>query len=387
MRQIKTICILLSTMAMMASCLSSSDSETTLYDDAAITSFTLGTLNRYVTTTSDSGEETVTKSTLTGSNYRFHIDQVTHEIYNTDSLPVGTDVAHVLVTLTSKNNGTVLIRDEEDENLVSYYSSSDSIDFTNPRKFVVYASDGQGYSEYTVQVNVHQEEAGVFTWQQVSDSWVPTPAEPQSLPAGIKQLIGGNKTEQYALSDDNLLMVSYDQGETWQNDQLDEDASLLPTNDIAFINYPMAMATNTDYSLIAGRCQVDDVDESGAPVKVWREVIWRKIVDYDEYAPKGRWAYMESNGGFALPATENLTLLKYDDGVLAFGKPYTKIYQSRDNGITWKQNTRYQMPEGFDQSATSVTASVDDDQNIWLYCEGTGQVWRGHLSNLGWKYQ
>ena len=45
------------------------------------------------------------------------------------------------------------------------------------------------------------------------------------------------------------------------------------------------------------------------------------------------------------------------------------------------------MPEGFDQSATSVTASVDDDQNIWLYCEGTGQVWRGHLSNLGWKYQ
>lgn len=379
MRQIKTICFLLSTLAMMASCLSSSNSEATLYSDAAITTFSLGTLDRYLHTTSKSGGDSIYKTTLTGSNYRFHIDQVTHEIYNTDSLPIGTDLEHVLVSLTSKNNGAVLIQDTADANMLTYYSSSDSIDFTKPRTFRVYASDGTGSTEYKVSVNKHQEDGDAFVWHLLSDSWAPTPAEPQTLPAGIKQLIGGNDSEQYALSDDNRLMVSYDQGATWENDLLDEDAALLPTSDIAYVCYPMTLVSNTVYALMAGRRQAED---SGAYAKVWR-----KIVDYDGYAPKGSWAYIENNGSLALPAMENLTLLRYDDSVLAFGKPYEKIYQSRDNGITWKQNGSFQMPEGFDRNATSVTAVVDDDQNIWLYCEGTGQVWRGRLNRLGWAVQ
>ena len=208
MRQIKTICFLLSTLAMTASCLSSSNSEATLYSDAAITTFSLGTLNRYLHTTSESGGDSIYKTTLTGSNYRFHIDQVMHEIYNTDSLPIGTDLEHVLVSLTSKNNGTVLIQDTADADVLTYYSSSDSIDFIRPRTFRVYASDGTGSTEYKVSVNKHQEEGDVFVWHLLDDSWTPTPAEPQTLPAGMKQLIGGNDSEQYALSDDNLLMVS-----------------------------------------------------------------------------------------------------------------------------------------------------------------------------------
>jgi len=29
--------------------------------------------------------------------------------------------------------------------------------------------------------------------------------------------------------------------------------------------------------------------------------------------------------------------------------------------------------------------AVDDDDNLWLFCGGTGQVWRGRLNKLGWQ--
>ena len=28
---------------------------------------------------------------------------------------------------------------------------------------------------------------------------------------------------------------------------------------------------------------------------------------------------------------------------------------------------------------------VDDDNYLWLICEGTGQVWRGRVNKLGWE--
>ena len=45
MKQIKILFMLVMTVLMMGSCLSESDSSVTLYNDAAITDFTLGTLN------------------------------------------------------------------------------------------------------------------------------------------------------------------------------------------------------------------------------------------------------------------------------------------------------------------------------------------------------
>ena len=128
-------------------------------------------------------------------------------------------------------------------------------------------------------------------------------------------------------------------------------------------------------------------------------MVWRKVVDYSKNATKASWNYMERNAvsdSLALPRLENLTMVKYDDGILALGgkgiggcdKPaYSMIYQSRDNGITWKYNSCYVLPDDFNNSATKVTATVDGDNFIWLYCEGSGQVWRGRLNKLGWTNQ
>ena len=73
MKQIKILFMLVMTVLMMGSCLSESDSSVTLYNDAAITDFTLGTLNKYI---NDS------KSTFSGSTYSFNVDQSSNGVHN-----------------------------------------------------------------------------------------------------------------------------------------------------------------------------------------------------------------------------------------------------------------------------------------------------------------
>lgn len=383
MKKIKTMCMLLAATLGMVSCTSTDSIETTLYSDAAITAFTLGNLNQYTQSTGSNDSVITTKTTFSALSYRFHINQRERSIYNTDSLPVGTDVSHVLCNITTANNSAVFYLNLADT-LYYYYSSSDSIDFSSPCKFRVISSSGTGYTDYTVQINVHKEKGDVFNWQLMTD--VELPSAP-TLPTGIKTLLGSSTTEQYALSDDNKLMVSHDGEATWEQDIADnaEDADKMPTQDIALVSYPMSQTDKTDYVLLAGTRKVKD----GTSQEEYRTAVWRKIVDYSGEAPASSWTYMERSGKekYNLPYLQHLSLVKYDDAILAFGGDYQTIYQSRDNGITWQVSKQYQMPIGFNRTATSVTAVVDKDNYIWLYCYGTGEVWRGRLNRLGWAKQ
>ena len=102
----------------LTSCLGDSTDDTTLYSDMAITSFTLGTLNRYTqTTSSTTGNDTVIKTTLTGSDYKMTIDQLGHKIYNQTPLPVGVDVKHVICTVSAKNSGWLTLKSMTSDSL------------------------------------------------------------------------------------------------------------------------------------------------------------------------------------------------------------------------------------------------------------------------------
>jgi hypothetical protein len=360
----------------MASC-ASNDTEVTLYNDAAITAFTLGKLNHYKVTEDADGLTTINITSFTASSYKFIIDQRERKIYNNDSLPVGTDAAHVLCNITTAKNGVAMFKDLKEEDTWYIYSSRDSIDFTQPRTVRVVSSDGGGYTEYEVRVNVHKQEGDSIEWELMD---VDFPSDPV-LPQGIKQLLGGFDIEEYALSDKNKLMVSYDQGMTWTQDIPDthEDIDEVPTKDVALVTYPMNMADRTMYVLMAGTCN--------GSISVWR-----KIVDLDWGAPESSWSYMDRAGEeeFDLPVLSNLSLVYYDKSILAFGGDYKTIYQSRDNGITWKTNKAYVMPKDFDYQVESVKVAVDEEDYIWLYCKlinGDKQVWRGRLNRLGWFYQ
>lgn len=380
MRPTKTIYLLLATLVMMTSCISSSNSDTTLATDAAVDGFAIGTLKRTMHTKTATGADSTYTTTVNGASYSFTIDQIGHRIFNPDSLPIGTRLDKVTVSMTTYNNGSIYLRDTESDNLI-LYNSSDSIDFTLPRTYVIYSSDYKGSTEYTVTINVHQEVGSEFVWKLMDSDWKPEEPVAPVLPEGIKRIIGESSTEQYALSTDDRLMVSTDDGKTWLEDLLDDNPELVPTENVSIVSYPMAMTENTEYVLMVGSPNPTLFPEAE------KALVWRKIIDHDDLAPLSIWTYMtrQENGLYQLPNMKDCSLVKYDDGVLAFGAPYNTIYQSRDNGITWKQNSSYVMPEGFDTDATKVAVSVDDDNFIWLHCSGTGQVWRGRLNKLGWQ--
>lgn len=151
----------------LSSCLSSDETTVEYTHDTAITAFSLGSLDRYTKT--KAGKDTLLKANVTGSDYKFYIDQAKRLIYNVDSLPCGVRDTAVLATISSKNNSPILLMDiNKRDSVVAYYSSSDSINFSKTPFIRVYSSDYSAYAEYEVTVNVHKELPYEFKWHELA---------------------------------------------------------------------------------------------------------------------------------------------------------------------------------------------------------------------------
>lgn len=150
-------------MLTMTSCLNTDDEDVTYYHDTAITSFTLGTLKQTIHTLSSKDEDSTYVADFDASKYVMYIDQLNGLIYNPDSLPVGVDASKVVCTVSAKNSGTVVIKDEDSDTLK--YVGSDSIDFNKERIMYVYANDFQSRRMYKVNVNVHKEVGDTLVWR------------------------------------------------------------------------------------------------------------------------------------------------------------------------------------------------------------------------------
>lgn len=165
-KYISNILLLFATMMAVTSCLGDDENKVILYDDTAITAFSLTGADIYNHTISSTGEDSVYKvnAATSVSEILFHIDQIKAEVFNTDSLPVGTDVSKMLCSLSTLNNGVPFIESLEPEDPV-YLSTTDSIDFSEPRVIRIYSSDGQRYRPYTIRVNLHKEVGDSFVWK------------------------------------------------------------------------------------------------------------------------------------------------------------------------------------------------------------------------------
>ena len=356
---------------MLTSCLSSDDDEVTTYGDMAITKFTLGTLNRYTQSVSSAtGNDTLLKSTVTGSSYKMTIDQLGHQIYNYTELPVGTDVKHVLCTVTTKNSGVVAVQSMTSDSL-QWYSSNDSIDFSQPRIFRVYATDGSGYRDYTVKLNVSATTGVDFGWIKAGSVELPTYAV-SLVATGDTVLLSryngvftATNTAYTINEEDGLLKSSRDDGESWQTELLDDADSLLPAPDrpMMMVSWAYAPADNTDYVLLVGQPRQDDVTTMR---------VWRKIAPHEG---GGQWVYMpfDDSNAYPLPRMEQPLLACYEGTVLCLGEDNT-LRQSRDQGISWHVNTTYALPS--DIEGTAVAMTTDESGCLWLLTS-TGQRWRG----------
>lgn len=457
--KINAIALFIATVCVMTSCLNSDYDEVTTYDDTAITSITLGTLKCYIHTTSSKGTDSIYTVNVTGSKYPIYIDQIKHEAYNVDSLPLGTDMEHVLITVNTKNSGTPVIKSQSSDS-VKYISSTDSLDFSTTRSIYAISHSGKYSREYKVNLVAHKEKEDYFGWRQYAKipeiasfekiksiafngyiyvlgtngsigtllktanndgmSWdtVTLPAKLSSnasiikdsktlyiydsemtyasvdgenwdsTPAsGLKTFIGSCGNELYALSNDNQMMVSNDKGKTWNNDNLDDSNLKLPARDINYVT--PALVTNKDVNriIIIGNRDENSYPSDNMPV------IWSKIVENDA-AKSQSWSFysIDSNNKYTLPCMKDLSVIEYDSKLLAIGgtgiagssnTAYSKVYQSKDCGLTWQENTQYALPASL--SCTTAALSVDENNFIWLIATGSGEIWRGRLSQLGWS--
>lgn len=429
------LCMLLSMATALTSCLGSSDSEVTLYNDAVITSFTLGTLTQY-----KPGTDSVV-ATITGSDYPMSIDQLECKIYNRTPLPTGTRINNVLCTVNSLNNGIVSLQDLTD-GLFTIHSSETGVDFQekNTRKFRVFASDASFFRDYAVTIHVATSSGDNLSWgKAVADTtllqgyanmklamlkgkrlvalcsngtntlvrfsfdngatwkkpdsetlladsaWATATVKDSTLfllsggqlytttdgeqwnsstaADGLKQLVAASKGQLFALCNDSTLKVSADDGITWTADRFDESLTadsakhLLALKGIASTCFDYTASYHTQYLLLMGN--------NGS-----NTVIWNRLSHYDPIETTDAWSNIpaESINHDLLPMQQRLSLVYYDNSLLAFGDG-TTVYQSTDQGITWRSNATYKVPE------VILTVTVDGDGRLCAIGQ-SGKVYR-----------
>ncbi len=101
----------------------------------------------------------------------FAIDLVGAEVFNADSLPVGTDVSALLVTVGTESakecKVTYPLRNADRDTTVNLIEHpNDSINFSKgPVKLEIVSYNGQARREYTVRVNVHKSVPDTLVWE------------------------------------------------------------------------------------------------------------------------------------------------------------------------------------------------------------------------------
>lgn len=341
----------------LSSCLNDSDSsESTVYQETAITDFSISAINRYIHTTSASGEDSVYKAKLSTTNFPFSIDQYQRKIYNADSLPSDCDLKHVLVNITTSTySGTVIIKDLDSDTL-QYYSSTDSIDFSQPREIRVYNSSLETYRAYKVQLNINTDASEYFHWD-------PMPKDSPDMPANI------DRTVSITTGNDGAFQLSLDGGATWSNEQLgeDEDPAYLPSAAASYLSFVPKGYIGTRYHLLVGRMEPAD----------FMCTVMRRI----EADNSGKWVCLlnlpitDSYPGY-LPVSDHISLVCHNGAVLAV-LDNGDIYESRDYGLSWQKKEEYNMPDG--AGTAHLRAANDEAGYVWLKNIETGEVWRGYF--------
>lgn len=398
--------VMLAALLTLTSCLGSSEDETVLYSDMAITAVTLGTLNKYTeTTSSTTGNDTIIKSTMTGSAFSMTIDQLGNRIYNQDLLPLGTDLKHVLISsISTKNNGIVTIKSPTSDS-IRIFSTTDSIDLSYPRVFRVFSSNLEDYRDYTVELKIDETSNLSFGWKKMdtradlagwSDKHLVAFGDSVCLvdcqvvakdsyafrlngtsieysddmtnwavmgSDNLKQLLGMGTKGLFALSNDGKMKRSDDNGATWQEETLDEAATLLPVSDVAMTSFDYAPIDSADFLLMVG------TDAAG------QMQVWRKINQYGGPIKGGKWVYMpvDNTNTFVLPQLKQLSMAYYNGRILVLGNDNI-IYESRDQGITWFASMTYTIPASL--TGSYVTMASDSKNRLWLVTD-TGELWRG----------
>ena len=177
---------------------SNDDSTITYNDYCYIKSVTLGTIKR-TTEKRNRGDRTNVISTTTtsfsGSAFAMTIDQRNNIIENRDSLPYGSQLSAVLVTINF--DGSMVAYREKGSNAEwTAYNSTDSLNLTKPLELYTVAGDAESSRIYTFKVNVHKQEGDSLYWDLCESEVAPLTgmSDMRAFVLNDKLMVLGQKT-------------------------------------------------------------------------------------------------------------------------------------------------------------------------------------------------
>lgn len=159
---------LLTAVSLCTACMGDDEEDMVFPHSASLTAVKLGTLKRVLHVTTRDGRDSTYTVNVTGTYYPLHIDQLGGRVYNTDSLPTGTDVSRVTFSTVSHTGTSIGINALAAEG-DTIFTSTDSTDLSAPRTLTVYNAYGEKRA-YRLELNCHREEGDSFVWHPRGDA-------------------------------------------------------------------------------------------------------------------------------------------------------------------------------------------------------------------------
>lgn len=462
-KTLAVICSLIFTAIATTSCLNSDEEVTVLSPNASITAFSINDIQTKIASKTSKGKDTTLIVTVKGNDYPFVIDQNRRLIYNVDSLPVGTDVKKVVVNITSDSN-YILIVNQQDSSKDSLWISTDSLNYEHPIKMKVAAFNGSFGDIYTTKINVHKQVPDSLTWSMIESNFIASNVQNQksvffknnifvacnvlskammsytamdngktwSNPIEIPMtgvdvsslMVWGENM--YILASNTLYMSN--DGMTWQEVTSAPKLKALVSNYYESPSVASLSAINTNNKFVKTNDALTWTEQGEVSANFPKEhltyasyasnhnsSIFRELVmGYSEatkndsttnvwsnLSNENKWVeFTYNNNGNYCPNLENITMIKYNNALYAFGgqsfnglksyKPFSNFFISNNNGANWKPiNKLVKFPSTFatlyKNAGGNYSCTVDSNNFIWIIFSNSNQIWKGRINKLGFK--
>ena len=426
----------------LASC-GDDNKSSELSSDCAINAIVLGNLSRIYHTYLDNGKDTSYSITVPGAAYPLHIDQINRRIFNSDSLPVGTAVNKVYFT-TFSADGIVSYRLESGKDTL--YSTKDTLDFTSPRIFTIFASDGSGSRSYTIDIKIHNADPDAYSWVAAS----PADNDVAKL-ENMRMIAKDGQLYLWGSKNGTNVVMTRKTGEgvaLWTKKDISGTDGLQTKSINLFNGKFVAISesglvesengadwTETATSLVPDRILAADEElyitvsgkiYSSSDLKSWKEEkadnstaflpteniysavlpavnnpnienivcvgyldgkteTWKKEMN-KVYPEDNAWSYYPTTEETprTLPYLKGFNMMKYDGKLFCAGinGDTVNVYTSADGARAWKKVKVPTMVPAQTGKPTEIFMTPDDDNHIWLVCSGTGTLWKGYLNRL-----
>lgn len=426
----------------LASC-GDDNKSSELSSDCAINAIVLGNLSRIYHTYLDNGKDTSYSITVPGAAYPLHIDQINRRIFNSDSLPVGTAVNKVYFT-TFNADGIVSYRLENGKDTL--YSTKDTLDFTSPRIFTIFASDGSGSRSYTIDIKIHNADPDAYSWVAAS----PADNDVAKLES-MRMIAKDGQLYLWGSKNGTNVVMTRKTGEgvaLWTKKDISGTDGLQTKSINLFNGKFVAISesglvesengadwTETATSLVPDRILAADEElyitvsgkiYSSSDLKSWKEEkadnstaflpteniysavlpavnnpnienivcvgyldckteTWKKEMN-KVYPEDNAWSYYPTTEETprTLPYLKGFNMMKYDGKLFCAGinGDTVNVYTSADGARAWKKVKVPTMVPAQTGKPTEIFMTPEDDNHIWLVCSGTGTLWKGYLNRL-----